>query len=50
VLEEVRNHLDNDLDTPAALASIDAAAARSEDVAAAAALLGVDLFGATAPQ
>jgi L-cysteine:1D-myo-inositol 2-amino-2-deoxy-alpha-D-glucopyranoside ligase len=50
VLEEVRNHLDNDLDTPAALASIDAAAARSEDVAAAAALLGVDLFGAIAHQ
>jgi L-cysteine:1D-myo-inositol 2-amino-2-deoxy-alpha-D-glucopyranoside ligase len=50
VLDEVRGHLDNDLDTPSALASIDAAAARGEDVATAAALLGVDLFAPIAPR
>lgn len=50
VLEDVRGHLDNDLDTPSALASIDAAAARGEDVATAAALLGVDLFAPIAPR
>lgn len=50
VLDQVRAHLDNDLDTPAALASIDAAAGRGEDVAAAAGLLGVDLFAPIAPR
>ena len=42
-LEEVRAALDNDLDTPAAVAAIDAAAARGEGVSTAAMLLGVDL-------
>ena len=41
VLTAVREALDDDLDTPAAFAAIDAAAARGEDVGAAAALLGV---------
>ena len=43
VLTVVREALDDDLDTPAAFAAIDAAAARDEDVGAAAALLGVVL-------
>lgn len=43
VLAEVRAALDDDLDTPRALAAIDAAAARGESVAAAARLLGVEL-------
>ncbi len=43
VLDMVRHHLDDDLDTPAAVAAIDAAAAGGVDVRAAAALLGVDL-------
>ena len=42
-LEEVRAALDNDLDTPAAIAAIDAAAERGQGVADAAMLLGVDL-------
>jgi L-cysteine:1D-myo-inositol 2-amino-2-deoxy-alpha-D-glucopyranoside ligase len=42
-LEEVRAALDADLDTPAALAAIDAAAAAGHGVSEAAALLGVDL-------
>jgi L-cysteine:1D-myo-inositol 2-amino-2-deoxy-alpha-D-glucopyranoside ligase len=42
-LDEVRAALDDDLDTPRALAVIDAAADRSESVGEAAALLGVDL-------
>lgn len=42
-LEEVRAALDNDLDTPAAIAAIDAAAERGEEVSTAAMLLGVDL-------
>jgi len=37
----VRGRLDDDLDTPGALLEIDAAARTGEDVAAAAALLGV---------
>jgi len=41
-LEEVRAALDDDLDTPRCLAAIDAAAARSEGVSEAAALLGVN--------
>jgi L-cysteine:1D-myo-inositol 2-amino-2-deoxy-alpha-D-glucopyranoside ligase len=40
-LEEVRAALDDDLDTPAALAAIDKAAASGSGVSAAAALLGV---------
>ena len=40
-LDEVRRALDDDLATPAALAAVDAAAARGEGVSAAAALLGV---------
>ena len=43
MLDTVRHHLDDDLDTPAAVAAIDAAAAGGVDVRAAAALLGVDL-------
>jgi L-cysteine:1D-myo-inositol 2-amino-2-deoxy-alpha-D-glucopyranoside ligase len=46
VLGEVRAALDDDLDTPAAVAALDAAAARGEDVAAGAALLGVDVVEA----
>ncbi|MCU1488680.1 MAG: mshC [Acidimicrobiaceae bacterium] len=42
-LEEVRAHLDDDLDTTAALAAIDGAAARGEGVGRAAALLGVTI-------
>jgi len=40
-LEEARAALDDDLDTPAALAAVDAAAAAGEGVSEAAALLGV---------
>ena len=43
LLDDVRAALDDDLDTPGALAAIDAAAAAGHDVASAAALLGVDL-------
>jgi L-cysteine:1D-myo-inositol 2-amino-2-deoxy-alpha-D-glucopyranoside ligase len=53
VLEVVRQHLDNDLDTPSALAAIDTAADSGEDVGSAAALLGIDLvspMSAHAPQ
>ena len=42
-LDEVRRCLDDDLDTPSALAALDAAAARGESVARASSLLGVDL-------
>ena len=42
-LEQVRAALDEDLDTPAAIAAIDAAVARGEGVDRAAMLLGVDL-------
>lgn len=42
-LDEVRAALDDDLDTPAAVAAIDRAAARGEGVSEAAALLGVSL-------
>ena len=42
-LDEVRAALDDDLDTPAAVAAIDAAAADGRGVGAAAMLLGVDL-------
>jgi L-cysteine:1D-myo-inositol 2-amino-2-deoxy-alpha-D-glucopyranoside ligase len=42
-LDEVRAHLDNDLDTPAAVIAIDAAAARGEGISEAAMLLGIAL-------
>ncbi len=41
-LDEVRRALDEDLDTPGAVAAVDAAAARGVGVSQAAALLGVD--------
>jgi L-cysteine:1D-myo-inositol 2-amino-2-deoxy-alpha-D-glucopyranoside ligase len=44
-LAEVRSRLDDDLDTPGAVAAIDAAAGRGEGVGSAAALLGVFLSG-----
>ncbi|CAM8630435.1 CysS Cysteinyl-tRNA synthetase [Acidimicrobiia bacterium] len=44
-LEAVRACLDDDLDTPGAVAAIDAAVASGEGVASAAALLGVFLIG-----
>jgi hypothetical protein len=43
VLEDVRRALDEDLDTPSAIRSIDAAAASGFSVHSAAALLGVVL-------
>jgi L-cysteine:1D-myo-inositol 2-amino-2-deoxy-alpha-D-glucopyranoside ligase len=43
VLDEVRERLDDDLDTPGAVAAVDAAAARGESTTAAAVLLGVEL-------
>jgi L-cysteine:1D-myo-inositol 2-amino-2-deoxy-alpha-D-glucopyranoside ligase len=43
VLDEVRAALDDDLDTPAAVRAVDAAAAAGRDVTGASALLGVDL-------
>lgn len=43
VLDSVREHLDDDLDTPGAVAAIDRAASAGHDVTAAAALLGVRL-------
>jgi len=43
VLDEVRRHLDHDLDTPAALGAIDDAVDRGDNVVAGAALLGVEL-------
>ena len=49
MIEEVRAALDDDLDTPSALAAIDSAAALGLGVHDAAALLGVDL-AATAPE
>ncbi len=42
-LDEVRDALDDDLDTPRAVAAIDEAAARGDGVHNAAALLGIDL-------
>jgi L-cysteine:1D-myo-inositol 2-amino-2-deoxy-alpha-D-glucopyranoside ligase len=44
-LAEVRARLDDDLDTPGAVAAVDAAVARGEGVASAASLLGVFLVG-----
>jgi L-cysteine:1D-myo-inositol 2-amino-2-deoxy-alpha-D-glucopyranoside ligase len=43
VIDEVRAALDEDLDTPAALAAVDEAAAKGLGVHDAAALLGVQL-------
>jgi L-cysteine:1D-myo-inositol 2-amino-2-deoxy-alpha-D-glucopyranoside ligase len=45
LLDRVRSHLDDDLDTPGAFEAIDDAARRGTSVADAAALLGVDLDG-----
>jgi L-cysteine:1D-myo-inositol 2-amino-2-deoxy-alpha-D-glucopyranoside ligase len=45
-LDQVRRALDEDLDTPGAVAAIDAAAARGVGVSEAAALLGVDVAAA----
>ena len=42
-LEEVRAALDDDLDTPAAIAAVDAVTARGEGASKAAALLGIEL-------
>jgi L-cysteine:1D-myo-inositol 2-amino-2-deoxy-alpha-D-glucopyranoside ligase len=50
LLDSVRACLDNDLDTPSALALIDAAAAAGVDVSASAALLGVELFTPVGPR
>ena len=50
VLEAVRACLDNDLDTPGAVAAIDAAAAQGHDVSAAASLLGVELAEVVGPR
>jgi L-cysteine:1D-myo-inositol 2-amino-2-deoxy-alpha-D-glucopyranoside ligase len=49
VIDEVRSALDDDLDTPLALAEIDAAALRGEDVSTAASLLGVELAPVISP-
>ncbi len=43
VIDEVRERLDDDLDSPGAVAAIDAAAAKGESTRAASALLGVTL-------
>jgi L-cysteine:1D-myo-inositol 2-amino-2-deoxy-alpha-D-glucopyranoside ligase len=43
VLDVVRERLDDDLDSPGAVAAVDRAAARGESTSAAAALLGVNL-------
>ena len=50
VLGLVRDRLDDDLDTPGALAAIDAAAAAGHDVTAAAALLGVETAAPVGPR
>lgn len=50
VLEQVRACLDNDLDTPGAVAAMDAAAAQGHDVSAPASLLGVELAEAIGPK
>ncbi|MFM8794435.1 MAG: cysteine--tRNA ligase, partial [Acidimicrobiales bacterium] len=43
VADEVREHMDDDLDTPGAVAALDRAAAAGEDVTEGAGLLGVRL-------
>ena len=50
VLDEVRVYLDSDLDTPGAVAAIDAAAAYGHDVSEAAELLGVNLEDSIGPK
>lgn len=50
VLEQVRACLDNDLDTPGAVAAIDAAAVQGHDVSAPASLLGVELAEIIGPK
>lgn len=50
LIDDVRACLDDDLNTPGALALIDAAAASGVDVSASAALLGVDLTLAVGPR
>jgi L-cysteine:1D-myo-inositol 2-amino-2-deoxy-alpha-D-glucopyranoside ligase len=50
VLDQVRACLDNDLDTPSAVATIDSSAARGHDVSAAASLLGVELADPIGPR
>ena len=50
LLDSVRDCLDNDLDTPGALALIDAAAAKGVDVSPSAALLGVELLTPVGPR
>ena len=50
LLNSVRACLDNDLDTPGALALIDAAAAQGVDVSPSAALLGVELLTPVGPR
>ena len=50
VLEQVRACLDNDLDTPGAVAAMDAAAAQGHDVSTAASLLGVELAEPIGPR
>ena len=50
LLNSVRACLDNDLDTPGALALIDAAAAKGVDVSTSASLLGVELLTPVGPR
>jgi len=50
LLDKVRDCLDNDLDTPGALALIDEAASSGIDVSASAALLGVELHTPVSPR
>ena len=50
VLADVRDALDDDLNTPAALSAIDKAAAEGMDAGPAAALLGVDLAREVGPR
>ena len=50
VLEQVRTCLDNDLDTPGAVAAIDLAVTQGHDVSTAAALLGVELAEPIGPR
>jgi len=50
LLDSVRACLDNDLDTPGALALIDAAAAKGIDVSTSATLLGVELLTPVGPR
>jgi L-cysteine:1D-myo-inositol 2-amino-2-deoxy-alpha-D-glucopyranoside ligase len=49
ILDAVRGHLDDDMDTPSAVAAIDDAAVAGIDVSDASALLGVDLSAPIGP-